>query len=734
MEKMLSWALFLLLGNFCLADMPQKPENISCIFYHKMNFTCTWSPEKEVYPTVYIVNRTFVTGTKRDSCISENRTSCSFLYPYVPYPNNYSIEVEAKNVFGAQKSDVTYWDLEKIVKIEPSTILTVEPIPGVKHMLQVEWSKPGGLPYTGSYICHLRYRRVNSTNWKPVSQELQNERPYNLTGLLPLQQYAVSMRCRVATSEIWSGWSEERTGTTEGLAPNSSLDLWRVLGPAQPDGGRTVQLLWKEARVEPSVRKPLGYNIWYFPENETTVKETKTTAYQQFKIHLGSGAYLVSVVYYTSDGVSPEATLRIPAVHEKALQCIEAMQVHQSQDHLVIEWQTSAEEVDRWVIEWYPDLEMENLERSWEFVSKTRNWTGRADSFVPFQCYNISVYPVVGVVGVEVGVPQSIQAYFKEGIPLEGPLAKAQNISARTATIQWEEIPKTQRRGFINNYTVFYKSEHGREFARTLNSSTLQCELESLERNTQYTVQVMANTLVGSKNGTSFNFRTLSITTIEIVYLASITGGGLFLLGILVMVCGLTKPKLKRLVCPEIPNPAQSNVVLWHGDNFKSKLHLGEVQFHGKMKAIDERIPKPYFSSSGDLIDKLVVDFENFLDKTEVHRVELLKMKENILGGEEKYVNSPRNFYSPSGKVFQGLPSSALISLQGTQEQSSERPDKEAKGRPFQRPSAGGILEPEQQPWEEAGLNPYLKNSVTTREFLTSEKFSDPIKKTEMQP
>ncbi|XP_027719278.1 interleukin-31 receptor subunit alpha isoform X2 [Vombatus ursinus] len=672
MEQMLFWALFLLLGNFCLADLPKKPENISCIFYYEKNFTCTWSPEKEVYPTVYTVKRTFLFGADRDSCTSENRTSCSFFFPNLPYPNNYSIEVEAKNVFGEHKSNVTHWYLEDIVKIEPPTILTVEPIPGVKHMLQVAWRKPEGVPFSDSYICHLRYRRVNSTKWKPVIQRMENERPYNLTGLQLLQQYAVSMQCRVDTSELWSSWSEERIGTTEGLAPNSTLDLWRVLGPAQPDGGRTVQLLWKEARADPRIRKTLGYNIWYFPENETAAKETNTTANQQFKLHLGSGAYLVSVVYYTSDGVSPEATVRIPAVHEKY-------------------------------------------------------------DFLPFWCYNISVYPVVGV---DVGVPHSNQAYFKEGIPLEGPLAKAQNITAQTATIKWEEIPKIQRRGFITNYTVFYISDRGKEFARTVNSSILQCELEFLQRNTQYTVKVMANTLAGGKNGTSFNFKTLSIGIIEIVLLACIIGGSLFFLGILVMVYSLTKPKFKRLVCPEIPNPAKSNVVLWHGDNFKSKLHLGEVQFHGKMMAVDERIPKPCLSSSGDLIDKLVVDFENFLDKAEVHRVEMMKMPENILSGENKeYVNSTCNFYSPSGKVFQGLSSSALIPLEETEEQCSERPDEETKDKSCQRPNASGILEPEQQPWEEVGLNPYLKNSVTTREFLTSEKFSNPItKKIKMQP
>ncbi|XP_044513665.1 interleukin-31 receptor subunit alpha [Gracilinanus agilis] len=730
MEKMLLWALFLLLGNFCLADLPKKPENISCIFYYNKNFTCTWSPEKEVYPTVYTVTRIYLSGTEIDSCTSQNHTSCSFLFPHLSFPDNYSIQVEAKNAFGESKSEVTYWSLENIVKTEPPKIQTVEPIPGVKHMLQVVWKKPEKLPSFGSYKCRLKYRIVNSTKWELVSQRMTHESPYNLTGLLALQQYAVSMQCHVFNLEFWSSWSEEIIGTTEGLAPNSSLDLWRVLGPVQPDGKRIVQVLYKETRADPRIRKILGYKIRYFPENENSFKETNTTIVQQFELHLGSDAYLVSVGYFTSDGASPEATLRIPAIHEKPLQCIEGMQQDQFQDLLVLKWHSSAAEVDRWVIEWYPDSENKTLERSWEYISQNRTWTGRADDFKPFQCYNISAYPVVGI---EVGVPYCIQAYFTEGIPEEGPLAKAQNISSHTAIIKWEEIPKAQRKGFIRNYTVFYKSEGGKEFAEMVNSSYLQCKLESLERNTQYTVKVMANTVAGGKNGTSFNFKTLSFSIIEIVLFISFTGGGLLFLAILMIVCSLTKAKLKRLVCPEIPNPAKSNVVLWHGGNFQSKLHLGEVQFQGKTKAIDERIPKLFLSSSGDLIDKLVVDFENFLDKTEVQRVELMKMQENVSSGEEKYVNTPYSRYNPSGKVFQA-PSSALISLGGTQEQSSGRPEEEVKDRLFQNASSSEVLELEQRHWEEAGLNPYLKNSVTTREFLTSEKFSDPIKKTEMQP
>lgn len=55
-----------------------------------------------------------------------------------------------------------------------------------------------------------------------------------------------------------------------------------------------------------------------------------------------------------------------------------------------------------------------------------------------------------------------------------------------------------------------------------MNSSVLQYSLESLTRQTSYTVQVMASTRAGGANGTRINFKTLSIS--EYSFQASIPG------------------------------------------------------------------------------------------------------------------------------------------------------------------------------------------------------------------
>lgn len=77
--------------------------------------------------------------------------------------------------------------------------------------------------------------------------------------------------------------------------------------------------LWvQKATGAPVLEKALGYNIWYFPENNTNLTETVNTTNQTHELYLGGKTYWVYVVSYNSLGESPVATLRIPALNEKS--------------------------------------------------------------------------------------------------------------------------------------------------------------------------------------------------------------------------------------------------------------------------------------------------------------------------------------------------------------------------------------------------------------------------------
>ncbi|XP_077629122.1 interleukin-31 receptor subunit alpha [Crocuta crocuta] len=713
------WTIFLLC-KFSLAVLPAKPENISCVFYYEENFTCTWSPEKEAGYTWYKVKRTYSYGYKSDICLNDNSTranhaSCSFLPPTITNPDNYTIQVEAQNADGIIKSDITHWSLDAITKMEPPEIFSVKPLLGIKRMVQIKWIRPVLAPVSSALKYTLRFRTVNSAYWMEVNftkEDIDRDETYNLTGLQAFTVYVIALRCTTKESMFWSAWSQEKMGTTEEEAPYG-LDLWRVLRSPTVDGRRLVRLMWKKTSGAPVLEKALGYNIWYFPENSTNFTETLNTTNETLELYLGGKTYWVCVVSYNSLGESPVATLRIPATDEKSFHCIEAMQACLTQDHLVVEWRSSAPAVDTWMVEWFPDLDVEPSTISWESVSQATNWTIRQDELKPLWCYNISVYPVLGD---RVGEPFSIQAYVREGIPSEGPVTQADNIGVRTVTIKWKEIPKSQRNGFITNYTIFYQAEDGKEFSKTVNSNILQYDLESLTRKTSYSLQVMASTSAGGTNSSKINFKTLSISVLEIFFITSLVGGGLLILIIMTVAYGLKRPnKLKHLCWPHVPNPAESSIAKWRGDDFKDKINLKESKDPVNME--EDRVLKPCFAPS-DLIDKLVVNFENFLE--EVSTEELGKGQENILREEKnEYVTSPYRLYCP--------PISTKIPQRKSRQLCSRIPE-------------GIGLESEEQLFssvQSLGLdhlcegepNPYLKNSVTTREFLTSEKHPEQIKR-----
>nr|XP_021489294.1 interleukin-31 receptor subunit alpha [Meriones unguiculatus] len=703
--------VFSLLYKFSLAVLPAKPENISCILYFNKRMTCTWSPE-ETNGTSYTVRMTYSFG-KRNHTNYTTKSSYSFPPRVTLPPDNCDVEVEAQNGDGKVKSDLTHWDLDAIVKTEPPIILSVNPISN--KMFQIQW-KPHENLYSYYLKCMIRFRTINSTHWVRVNFE-GCDRVCNLTGLQAFTEYVIALQFKTNKSRYWSNWSKEETATTMEEVPHV-LDLWRVLGPADMNGVRNVLLLWQKARGAPVLERALGYNIQYFPENSTNLTEINNITGQQYELLLMGQTHCVSVTSFNSLGKSQEATLRIPAVDEDTFQGIRAMQAHLAEPLLAVEWQSSIPEVDTWMVEWFPDEAQSKFPAlSWESVSQVTNWTIEQDKLKPFVCYNISVYPVLGN---KVGKPYSIQAYVKEKAPSKGPETRVENIGLKTATVIWKEIPKSLRYGFINNYTIFYQAEGGKEFSKTVNSSVLQYDLESLTRRTSYTVRVMASNRAGGTKGATINFKTSSISVFEIVLLTSVVGGGLLLLSIKMVTLGLKKSnRFTRLCCPEVPNPAESSLATWLKDDFKGKSNLKESKTTGNT---EDRALKPSLVPA-DLIDKLVVSFENFLEV--VSTEEAGKGQESPWGGEEnEYVASPSRPASPPGKSFQE-PSPLTEAVSGD---SHRRPlgTVEETDSEFSKPLPSSGQSPGcEPPGEEQALNPYLKNSVTTREFLVHENLPE---------
>lgn len=181
--------------------------------------------------------------------------------------------------------------------------------------------------------------------------------------------------------------------------------------------------------------------------------------------------------------------------------------------------------------------------------------------FEPFKRYYISVYPIYTLHPqkyTQVGQPVTTEAYTQQGrmyrkhvmnlvsftlecnvtvcfraAPLEGPAAKVSKSKKTSAEVTWNEIPLNSQQGFITGYTIFYKTGNVEKCtfdttcvndvsvscrcltctecvstAVTLDSGFRSWRLINLTSEKEYMVHIMASTVAGSKNGTSFNFKT----------------------------------------------------------------------------------------------------------------------------------------------------------------------------------------------------------------------------------
>ncbi|KAM6328249.1 interleukin-31 receptor subunit alpha isoform 1-T2 [Alca torda] len=716
---------------------PDTPGNISCIYYFEAELSCTWTSGRETnLRTNYTLYRKMMTGgrvtlpTTVGSCRSKTE-SCSFHYPDTPYSSSFCFQVKAENVLGEASSDCVPIPMEKIEKFEPPEILSVKKITGIRQLLTVTWKMPEKIIPSQDLFCEVQYRNLYSNSSDLVTVRLNSAEKtgsWNLTGLWDSTEYSVAIRCISVVSIFWSEWSRAKTASTEEKAPSEKVDLWRVIESSHSAGSRSVHLMWKPLNRFPPSGRILGYKIQYFPENNAALKMTSTSTDTKIVLLLNKEAYIISVTAYNSAGNSPEAILRIPSPDEKTPQIIGTVKTFTTNEEVVVDWVASEPEVTEYVVEWYEELETDPFSRSWQYVSNSTNWKTNKRNFKPFICYNISVYPLYGN---KVAAPYSIQSYVQEKKPSEGPVADTDIPGKNEVTIKWKEIAKDKRNGFIRNYTIFYKPEDGKELNETVNSDVLQYRLKSLQANTQYTVYIMASNEAGGTTGEPKTFKTLKFNKEDVIFIALPVGlSMLFLLGLWIT-CILKKHAFKKVCWPDIPNPAESMAVEWPLDASMNNSFLKGVTSETKTIDFEDLSVLEHCFPEENQEGSLLMNCENHVSEcTDVNTKGMINGNKKILYNEE---NEVAKCFSP--------PMSYIITDQGigSQMHSALIPAKEIQPIEmleedlckFQKTSIKNeendneeVLKLEDFS-EKALFNPYLKNSVKTREFLISENMPE---------
>ncbi|XP_056180657.1 interleukin-31 receptor subunit alpha isoform X1 [Falco biarmicus] len=714
---------------------PDTPGNISCIYYFDTELTCTWTSGREtnlmtkftLYRKMMREGRVILQNTV--ACRSKTE-SCSFYYPDTPYSSSFCFQVKAENVLGEASSDCVPIPLERIEKFEPPEILSVKKIAGIKQLLTVTWEMPEKIIPSQDLICQVQYRNLYSNSSEFVTVPLSSgdrTGSCNLTSLWDSTEYSVAVRCISVVSVFWSEWSRGKTASTEEKAPSEKVDLWRVIESSHSAGSRSVHLMWKPLNSFPPSGRILGYKIQYFPENNAALKMTNFSTDKKITLLLNEEAYLVSVTAYNSAGDSPEAILRIPPADEKTSQIIETVRTFTTNEEVVVEWIASEPEVTKYVVEWYEELETDPFGRSWQYVSDSTNWKTNKKNFKPFICYNILVYPSYGD---KVAAPCSVQTYVQEKKPSEGPVADTGIPGKNEVTVKWKAISKDKRNGFISNYTIFYKPEGGKELNETVNADVLQYRLKSLQANTQYTVYIMASNNAGGTTGEPKTFKTLKFDKEDIIFIALPVGlSMLFLLGLWIT-CILKKHAFKKVCWPDVPNPAESIAVEWPLNASMNNSFLKAVTSEAKTVDFEDVSVLEHCFPEESQEESLLMNCENHVSAcTDINTKGMINRDNKILYSEENEVAkcfSPSMSYIITDQDIRSqmhsalIPAKELLPIETLEDDLCESQQSSIKNEE----NVNEVLKLEDF-GEKVLFNPYLKNSVKTREFIISESLPE---------
>ena len=98
-----------------------------------------------------------------------------------------------------------------------------------------------------------------------TKEDIDRDETYNLTGLQAFTEYVIALRCATKESMFWSGWSQEKMGTTEEegkLVPCNSFSACSGIRWPGPSLSGFCPVLYLEIMESHS---PRAWTICMFP-------------------------------------------------------------------------------------------------------------------------------------------------------------------------------------------------------------------------------------------------------------------------------------------------------------------------------------------------------------------------------------------------------------------------------------------------------------------------------------
>ncbi|XP_061453516.1 granulocyte colony-stimulating factor receptor [Rhineura floridana] len=557
---------------------PMQPQNLTCVMnVTTKSLTCHWDPGRDSLLPVSIALKCFWNQRGCEVppehippvCIPlAGQNSCTIGRENLLLYHNMIFWVSAKNPLGVVESEPLCADPIDLVRLDPPALQTIQAIPEETDCVSVAWEAPKDSEHM-HMSCDLRYRKERDWQWTVVhnitnpARERQQTQQMQSCGFLFGTLYQFQMRCqRVTGVGYWSNWSPTMNFSTHEKEPSGELDAWWKVKPREADKRTEVQLLWKPMKPDEAHGKILGYwatlsTRWHNGEPSTLCNTTELHC----AFSLPFGTQRISLMAYNTKGLSQPTEVFLL---EKKGQPVPSFQVSPHNEKSIwARWDLPGAPATGYIIEWHRVTSADSP------VDNNFGWTKVQSGAItqaliqenvdPFQCYNISIYPLYRD---GVGMPKSVEVYTRQKAPSETPKLHPGIISKSTAEIHWEPIPVEKQNGFIINYTIFWIGTNEDMSSAVMNSSVDTFTIKGLWPSRMYRVHIMASTVGGSTNGSILVLYTKGIddTDLPFVYLLI----GLLLLAIIVLVICFHKSKrMKTQFWPSVPDPANSSLGRW---------------------------------------------------------------------------------------------------------------------------------------------------------------------------
>ncbi|KAG7240884.1 hypothetical protein INR49_023458 [Caranx melampygus] len=597
---------------------PQKPENLSCVALQEKDhisktMTCQWDalgrqtsdvPIKyTLYLNVYPVDHRLTAeeelseeaerdGVSRSRCPPRSRGTSSYNVTTTEkrvkidmgdaFPDFMELEiwVEAHNSLGREESEHLRKEAGYFVKTNPPTAISAISEQAFPTSLLMNWTSPLNKGYT-NVMYEIRFRTDGSHSWNyvPLREMTKDKKSFRIQDLKPDTLYDTQVRSKISKDYgYWSEWSHSAINRTPEAPPASGPDVWRSIYNGVGISDRRVQLLCKDPEL--SNGKIIWFDLRIHGERGQFMNES--SEWERILVNRSDEDYRstqrritvlkeitladrqsirVDVKAANSAGESIKTTITIP---ERATELppVERLTVRSQGGQLWLQWHPPKEAVavSEYVVEW-----VTGDKKDWQRVAKGTKLTAIKGNLEKYVSYTVFVYPIYTR---KAGKAVSMEAFLEQGVPKEAPPVNVDGkVGRKHAELTWKPLPPDIIRGFITNYTIFYRSDTEERSACDGSSRHHLIHFDLTVPNTSYRTWIRVSTIAGSATGSKHSFTTAKYEDrmIELI-VVGVSLGFLFVVVMTMLLCVYKRDAIKRNFWPQIPNPGESTIGTWSPD------------------------------------------------------------------------------------------------------------------------------------------------------------------------